>query len=94
MFKVVRKFKIKESCGGSYVVIFFYEKKPLVTLETTIDNFPIEQFYDIPLKNEIAFRLKNDIDLDKIGEYVVLKNQNDILPNDYDDHFNSEGFGV
>lgn len=74
MYKVQNKFKIRESCGGSYVVVFFFEKMLDVTLETLLNDCPIEQYYIISEKNEIAFRLKNYDDLDKIGDFVEIKN--------------------
>lgn len=73
-YKVQNKFRIRESCGGSYVVIFFFEKMVDVTLETLLNDCPIEQYYVIKEKNEIAFRLKNPDDLERIGEFVEIKN--------------------
>lgn len=88
MYKLQKKFQIKESCGGSYVVIFFYERIPSISLLTTINGFEIEQWYDIPNKREIAFRLKNVEDFDKIGDDVILNH----ISYEDNEHFNSEGF--
>lgn len=76
-YEVKNKFKIKEFAGGSYVFITIVGGKvPPLKKESLLGEAEIEQWYEIPGKNEIAFRLKNEKDLEniKIGELLEIKN--------------------
>jgi hypothetical protein len=76
-YEVKNKFKIREYAGGAYVFIAVVEgKMPLIKTAAKLGEATIEQWYAIPGKNEIAFRLKNEKDLEniKIGDLLEIKN--------------------
>jgi hypothetical protein len=76
-YEVKNKFKIREYAGGAYVFIAVVEGSiPLIKKEALLGDAVIEQWYEIPGKNEIAFRLKNEKDLEniKIGQLLEIKN--------------------